>query len=114
MSTTAIALRGITAFGRGLHRPECVLPAPNGDVYVPDWRGGVAVVRADGATQYWLAKNLDFQLKPNGIAFLPDGRFLIANLGEEGGVWTMSQTGVATPFLTEIEGRPLPPTNFVH
>lgn len=114
MSTAALALNGITAFGRGLHRPECVLPTARGDVYVPDWRGGVAVVRADGTVQSWLARNLDFALKPNGIGFLPDGRFLIANLGDEGGVWAMDTDGVAAPFLTEIDGRPLPPANFVH
>lgn len=114
MSIAAIALSGITAFGHDLHRPECVLPAPNGDVYVPDWRGGVAVVRADGTTQSWLARNLNFELKPNGIGFLPDGRFLIANLGDEGGVWTLDTAGMAVPFVTEIAGHPLPPANFVH
>src|SRR5665213_3289766 len=114
MSTVAIALSSITALGRGLHRPECVLPTPNGDVYVPDWRGGVAVVRADGTTQSWLARNPGFELKPNGIAFLPDGRFLIANLGDEGGVWTMDQDGEVLPFLTQLEGRKVPPANFVH
>lgn len=114
MSTAAIALSGITAFGHGLHRPECVLPAPNGDVFVPDWRGGVAVVRADGTTRSWLARNLEFELKPNGITFLPDGRFLIANLGDEGGLWAMDQLGHATPFLTMLGDQPLPPVNFVH
>ncbi|HVV27798.1 MAG TPA: SMP-30/gluconolactonase/LRE family protein [Rhizomicrobium sp.] len=114
MSTAAIGLSAITSFGQGLHRPECVLPTPGGDVYVPDWHGGVAVVRHDGSTESWLAKNLDFELKPNGIGFLPDGRFLIANLGDEGGVWTMDQGGHAVSFLTEIDGRPLPPANFVH
>lgn len=114
MSTAAMDLSAIAGFGHGLHRPECVLPTPSGDVYVPDWRGGVAVVRDDGSTQSWLAKNLDFELKPNGVGFLPDGRFLIANLGDEGGVWTMDQAGHAAPFLCEVEGRPLPPANFVH
>src|SRR5690348_1341952 len=78
MSIAAIPLSQIVSFGRGLHRPECVLPTASGDVYVPDWRGGVAVVRADGSTQSWLAQGFD--LKPNGIGFLPDGHFLIANL----------------------------------
>jgi sugar lactone lactonase YvrE len=114
MSTTAIVTGEIASFGSALHRPECVLPTPTGDVYVPDWRGGVAVVRADGSTQSWLARNLDFELKPNGIAFLPDGRFLIANLGDEGGVWAMDQDGIATPFLSSVGGLPLPPANFVH
>lgn len=114
MSIAAIALRDITPIGRMLHRPECVLPTPSGDVYVPDWRGGVSVVRSDGSVQSWLAEGLDFELKPNGIGFLPDGRFLIANLGDEGGVWAMDHKGVVTPFLTSIGGTPLPPVNFVH
>ena len=113
MSTAAIALSEITPFGGGLNRPECVLPTQSGDVYVPDWRGGVGVVRADGSTSSWLAGNLDFAIKPNGIGILPDGRFLIANLGDEGGVWAMDQAGMAEPFLTAVDGRPLPPANFV-
>jgi sugar lactone lactonase YvrE len=111
MSIAAIPVSAIVSFGRGLHRPECVLPTPSGDVYVPDWRGGVAVVRADGSTQSWLARGFD--LKPNGIAFLPDGRFLIANLGDEGGIWAMDTEGTVTPFLTHIGGHALPPANFV-
>lgn len=114
MSTAAIALRDITPIGSALHRPECVLPTPSGDVYVPDWRGGVSVVRSNGTVRSWLAQGLDFELKPNGIGFLPDGRFLIANLGDEGGVWAMDRQAAVTPFLTSIGGRPLPPANFVH
>jgi len=113
MSIAAIALRDIAPAGHGLHRPECILPGPNGDVYVPDWRGGVSVVRADGSAQSWFAKGLDFELKPNGIGFLPDSRFIIANLGDEGGVWAMDHQGMVTPFLTHLGGVPLPPANFV-
>jgi sugar lactone lactonase YvrE len=114
MSIAAIPARAIIPFGRGLHRPECVLPTASGDVYVPDWRGGVAVVRADGSTQSWLAQGPGFDLKPNGIGFLPDGRFLIANLGDDGGVWAMDTEGTVTPFLTHIGGHALPPANFVY
>lgn len=113
MSIAAIPVSAITPFGRELHRPECVLPTAAGDVYVPDWRGGVAVVRADGSAQSWLARDLGFDLKPNGIAFLPDGRFLIANLGDDGGIWAMDTEGSVTPFLTQIGGHALPPANFV-
>jgi sugar lactone lactonase YvrE len=113
MSIAAIAVSEITAFGQGLYRPECVLPTACGDVYVPDWRGGVAVVRADGSTKSWLAKNPGFELKPNGIGFLPDGRFLIANLGDNGGIWTMDTDGHVAPFLTQLGGHALPPANFV-
>jgi hypothetical protein len=65
MSTAAIALRDILPLGRLLNRPECVLPSPDGDVYVPDWRGGISVVRADGPVHTWLAKGLGFELRPD-------------------------------------------------
>lgn len=112
MST--IALSDIIPAGQKLQRPECVLPTPSGDVYVPDWRGGVAAVRADGSVQTWLAKDPGFDLRPNGIGFLPDGRFLIANLGEDGGIWTMDSHGAVAPFLISIGGTSLPPANFVY
>jgi sugar lactone lactonase YvrE len=114
MSIAPIPLNQIAPFGRGLNRPECVLPTAAGDVYVPDWRGGVAVVRADGSIQSWLARNPGFDLKPNGIAFLPDGRFLIANLGDDGGIWAMDTEGTVTPLLTQVGGHALPPANFVY
>jgi sugar lactone lactonase YvrE len=103
----------IQRLGHDLHRPECVVGAPNGDVYVPDWRGGVGVIRADGTQQVWLAKNSAFDLKPNGIVPTPRGAFRIANLGDDGGVWDLSLDGGLEPVLTEIGGRPLPPANFV-
>src|SRR4051812_18188223 len=109
----ALPLSSIQSFGQGLHRPECVLAAANGDVFVPDWRGGVAVIRAGGTVQSWLAATPGLDLKPNGIAFLPNGDFLIANLGDDGGVWRLNRQGELMPFLTELEGRPLPPANFV-
>lgn len=111
---TALTSDAIVPVGEGLHRPECVLGAPNGDVYIPDWRGGVAVIRADASQQVWLAEASELDLKPNGIAFTPKGNFLLANLGIAGGVWEMGLDGGLTPFLTELEGRPLPPANFVH
>jgi sugar lactone lactonase YvrE len=103
----------IIAVGHSLNRPECVLATPQNDVFVPDWRGGVAVVRSDGSQEYWLAKNPDIDLKPNGIAFAPDGSFLIANLGDDGGVWSLGRDGGLRPFLTEVDGYSVPPSNFV-
>ena len=109
-----IAPDAIVAVGHGLHRPECVLAMPSGDVYVPDWRGGVGVVRTDGRIQTWLARDPGFELRPNGIAFLPNGDFLLANLGDHGGVWRMDRDGHVSAFLTVLDGVPLPPVNFVH
>lgn len=101
-------------FGAGLRRPECVLATRNGDVFVPNWSGGVTAVRADGSQQDWLARDSGIDLKPNGIAIAPDGAFLIANLGDDGGVWRLDTECRLTPFVKEISGRPLPPANFVY
>lgn len=99
--------------GTGLHRPECVLVDRDDNVYVPDWRGGVTRVAADGSQQTWLARTPPVDLRPNGIEILPDDSFLLANLGDAGGVWQLHRDGVLRPFLTEIERQPLPPVNFV-
>src|SRR5262245_26194189 len=104
--------------GRLLHRPECVLATRAGDVYVPEWpaaagaRAGVTAIRADGSQQTWQA-SASFDLRPNGIALTPQGDFLIANLGDDGGIWRMAIDGTVTPLVTEIDGVPLPPANFV-
>jgi sugar lactone lactonase YvrE len=83
------------------------------NVYVPDWRGGVTRIAADGSQQTWLAGNPPVELRPNGIAILPDDSFLLANLGDAGGVWRLHRDGALHPFLTEIERKPVPPVNFV-
>lgn len=100
-------------FGRDLHRPECVLGTPAGDIFAPDWRGGVSVVRADGRQQGWLARDPGFELRPNSVAIAADGAFLLANLGDAGGVWRLDQEGTLAPWLLEVDGVALPPVNFV-
>jgi sugar lactone lactonase YvrE len=98
-------------FGRDLERPECVHCTAQGDVFVSDWRGGVTRIRPDG-TQTLIRG--DRPIRTNGFAILPDRSFLLAHLDErEGGVWRLSLEGKLEPFLLEVEGRPLPPTNFV-
>ena len=99
--------------GVDLHRPECVVTAPSGDVFVSDWRGGVTRIAADGSQQTWLANAAGIDLRPNGIALTRDESFLLANLGDAGGVWRLQRDGSVEPFLTEIEGVPVPPANFV-
>jgi sugar lactone lactonase YvrE len=99
--------------GRDLHRPECVLATAEGDVYVSDWRGGVTVIHADGRQQTWLGVTEDWDLRPNGIALAPDGSFLVANLGDAGGVWRLARDGRVTPVVTEVDGLEVPPANFV-
>jgi sugar lactone lactonase YvrE len=113
MSIAATLPPSFAQLGAGLHRPECVLGTPAGDVFVPDWRGGVAVVRAGGRQEAWLAQNAGFELRPNGIALNADGSFLLANLGDAGGIWRFDRQGILTPWLVEVDGVALPPANFV-
>lgn len=114
VSMRPIALDRIAPVGTGLHRPECVLATPTGDVFASDWRGGVTVVRSDGAQESWIAAAPGIDLKPNGIAFHRDGGFLLANLGDDGGVWRLHPDESLSPFLLTLGGRALPPTNFVY
>jgi sugar lactone lactonase YvrE len=113
MSIVSVLPSSFEPFGLGLHRPECVLGTPAGDIVVPDWRGGVSVVRADGRQESRLARDLNFELRPNGVALADDGAFLLANLGEAGGVWRLDRQGTLTPWLLEVDGVTLPPVNFV-
>ena len=107
-----LGLEQLQDFGSGLERPECVHCTAQGDVFVSDWRGGVMRIRADGSQQ--LIKG-DRPLRSNGFAIVADGSFLIAHLDDrEGGVWRLTAKGDLHPFLLEIEGRALPPTNFVY
>lgn len=114
-----LSVSKLRSLGRGLHRPECVLPVASGEVFVPEWpddssgsRGGVTAVAQDGRQQTWRAETT-LDLRPNGIAVAPDGSFLIANLGPDGGVWRLQRDGAVEPFVTEVEGGPIPPANFV-
>ncbi len=100
-------------FAKGLKRPECVLCCASGTIYVANWDGGVTAIGKDGAQQEFLAQEASFALKPNGIALQPDGSFLIANLGDDGGIWSLARSGECRPFLLEAEGEAVPPANFV-
>lgn len=108
-------LTALRSVGHDLRRPECVLATADGSLYVSDWRGGVCHLRADGSQSLYLGTLPDGgELKPNGIALLEDGSFLLAQLGDTcGGVYRLYRDGRVTPWLTEVDGQPLPPTNFV-
>lgn len=101
--------------GAGLVRPECVLATAAGELFTADWRGGVAHRRADGSQALYCGRLPDGgELRPNGIALQRDGSFLLAHLGAEaGGVYVLQRDGSVQPWLLEVEGVPLPPTNFV-
>jgi sugar lactone lactonase YvrE len=110
-----MSLQNVRWTGTGLVRPECVLATATGDIYTADWRGGVAHVRADGSQAVYLGQPVDGEaLKPNGIALVADGSFLLAHLGaEQGGVFRLTRDGQTQPFLRSVDGVDLPPTNFV-
>jgi sugar lactone lactonase YvrE len=107
-----VSVADLETLGAGLNRPECVIATASGDVFVPESPGGVTAVRADGSTQTWRAAAA-VDLRPNGIALDADGSFLIANLGDDGGVWRLDRSGALTPVVIEVDGTPLPPANFV-
>ncbi|MEX0338942.1 MAG: SMP-30/gluconolactonase/LRE family protein [Arenibacterium sp.] len=109
-----IALDQMTALGSNLARPECVLCTSDGILHVSDWRGGVSLIAPDGTQRTVLAKG-GIKPKPNGIAILPEDGWLLAHLGDaEGGVFRLAPDGQLTPELLEVDGVPLPPTNYVH
>ena len=101
--------------GAGLNRPECVLTNAHGDIYTADWRSGVAHIQPDGSQRFYPAHAMDGEvLKPNGIALLKDGSFLLAHLGaDRGGIFRLHRDGTTSPWLLQADGLDLPPTNFV-
>ena len=101
--------QGLQHVFRGLQRPECVLTHASGNLFMSDRRGGVLKVSPDGQQQLIGASTL----LPNGIAMQQDGGFLIANLSEDGGVWRIAPDGVASPWMTTVDGRAIDRVNFV-
>jgi sugar lactone lactonase YvrE len=108
-------LDNIAWLGHGLNRPECVLTTARGDIYTADWRGGVSHILPDGSQRLYIGLAIDGEaLKPNGIALLEDGSFLLAHLGaERGGIFRLFRDGRAEPMLRTVQGLDLPPSNFV-
>ncbi len=106
---------GEVPLGTGLVRPECALATRAGDIYTADWRGGVAHLHPDGRQSLYRGQGPDgLEIKPNGIALLPDGSFLVTHLGaSKGGVFRLTRGGDVTPWLLAVDGIDLPPTNFV-
>ena len=113
MEIPRVSLDDVAFVGEDLHRPECVVCARDGAIYVPDWRGGITRISPDGNEQPVHGGVPDDRLKPNSLAMRRDGSFLIANLADEGGVWSLQPGRVAEPFLRSVDGTNLPPCNFV-
>ncbi len=101
--------------GRDLKRPECVLCMPSGRLYVAHRGGGILRIEPDGSQSLlaWQQPADARDFIPNGFALLPDGRFLVANMGHDGGVWARHPGGRVEPFVMTVDGEPLAKANFV-
>ncbi len=114
-----VARDQVQVLGHGLSRPECVASTPSGTLWVshalPGGGGGVARLGAGGTPEPLIARGeAPPDLLPNGWCMEPDGGFLLANLGDSGGVWRLAADGGCTPVLREVDGIAVPPVNFVH
>jgi sugar lactone lactonase YvrE len=111
-------LSTLTRLGAGLRRPERVAVTAGGEIFVShapaEGAVGVAKIAADGRVSVIEARDGPLDLLPNGWSMDPEGGFLLANLGDSGGVWRLGADGACTPVLTTIEGLAMPPVNFVH
>lgn len=111
-----ISLDQVRHIGQGLDRPESVHLRADGSFAVSHRGRGVSLVSLEGrVTTLGPPSALagGAELIPNGIAPQPDGSFLIANIGEGGGIWRLSADGALTPELMEVDGIFLAAANFV-
>ena len=106
----------ITVFGQGLVRPECVLATRKGDLYASHGEGGITHISPTGGVAEYFANASEKpgNFLPNGYSLRPDGSFLIANLGQSGGVYVLERDGSLELFISEIDGLALPATNFAN
>jgi sugar lactone lactonase YvrE len=88
---------------------------PSGRLYVADKAGGILRIEPDGtqALLKWQLPSGVHDFIPNGFALLPDGTFLVANMGHDGGVWARKPGGQVEPYLMEVGGERLAKANFV-
>ncbi len=100
-------------YGNSLQRPECVHCTSDGSVFTSNWQGGITHILPNGQQRHYLAKKSPITLRTNGFAITKRKTFLIANLGDDGGIWELTQQGQLTPFLTHLNNKPLPPCNYV-
>jgi sugar lactone lactonase YvrE len=110
-----IDIAALRPVGSGLRRPESVLCARNGDIFTGHAGAGVMHIAPDG-TQRPIGQHAEVDgtaFVPNGLARLADGSFLIANMGEAGGVWRLAPDGALSPYLRQADGERFKATNFV-
>lgn len=100
----------------GLSRPESIQFLRSGS-FAASCRGrGVSLFDGQGNVTTLGPENAvvnGHELIPNGIAPQQDGSFLLANIGEGGGIWRLSAAGELHPHLLEVDGVHLAAANFV-
>jgi len=106
-----IELSSVRYVGTGLKRPESVIATARGELFVSDHDSGVRALTSPAPRPLGMPDGF----LPNGIALTPEREFLIANLGTVcgGGVWRLDKQQQLRPWLMEVDGQPLPSTNFV-
>ena len=90
----------LTFIGHDLVRPECVLATRARLLYASHGEGGISCLFKDGGSELIRATSGDVpkDFIPNGYSLMPDGRFLIANVGASGGVFIpVSYTHLTLP-----------------
>ena len=112
----SITLNQITFSGDRLVRPECVIATRNGDLYASHGGGGITHISPDGTCNVILANNNEKpnDFIPNGYSLQPEGSFLVANLGQSGGVYVLNRDGSLKTFIREVDGLTQPATNFAN
>jgi len=114
MTLPPISLDELRFLGSGLRRPESVSVTQDGTLYACDARGGICQICPDGnTTLIGRSRNADQGFIPNGFCLMPDGNFLVANIGSSGGIWLLDRAGNINPWLMSIEEMPLGMPNFV-
>lgn len=114
--TPLISLDQVTDVGRNLVRPESVHVADDGALSVSHRGRGISVIDPDGSQRIVGREANDangYELIPNGISHQSDGSFLIANIGDGGGVWRLTVDGNLSPYMMDVDGQFLAAANFV-
>jgi sugar lactone lactonase YvrE len=113
MADFTVDLKDIELVGDGFSRAECILYTESGDMFASHLGAAVRHIAPDGRSKILGEAPESAEFVPNGIALQPGGTLLIANMGEDGGVWELDLTGTMRPYLTEVDGVELQAANFV-
>lgn len=103
-----LSLDEIEFFGTDFSRPESILAQRDGTLYVSDNRGGVKRVRPDGSEALLPVPIHEV----NGITMDSRGNLYLADINGRR-VFRMHPDGSHEVLLSEFEGQPLGPVNYI-